>query len=384
MAGNTQGRSPVALSIRNLTKVFRGKGERVTALENVSLDIQEGELFTLLGPSGCGKTTTLRCIAGFEKPTGGKIDFLDNDFTTIPPSRRNIGMVFQSYALFPHMSIFENVAYGLKIRKNPRREIEQKVDKILKLVGLDTTKQRKPSELSGGQQQRIALARALVYDPQLLLLDEPLSNLDAKLRVYMRGEIRRIQQRAKVTTLYVTHDQEEALSISDRIAVMHAGNVSQIGTPDEIYEDPNSIRVADFIGQANFFECAVKKQGKELLDLTFPSGERISLNSTSARLSDFPHPMGVLFARPEQIKIIPEPDRPNTLKGKVKSILYLGSVVRYFIEVFGHKIPQEVLIDESRRIKGVREGDEVDVGFPGDDVKLFPPDQKDQLQKESS
>jgi ABC-type Fe3+/spermidine/putrescine transport system ATPase subunit len=383
MAGNIHGRSPVALSIRNLTKIFRGKGERVTALENVSIDIQEGELFTLLGPSGCGKTTTLRCIAGFEKPTGGKINFLDNDFTTIPPSRRNIGMVFQSYALFPHMSIFENVAYGLKIRKNPRREIEQKVDGILKLVGLDTTKQRKPSELSGGQQQRIALARALVYDPQLLLLDEPLSNLDAKLRVYMRGEIRRIQQRAKVTTLYVTHDQEEALSISDRIAVMHAGNVSQIGTPDEIYEDPNSIQVADFIGQANFFQCGVKKQGSELLVLTFPSGESVSLNSTSALLSNFPYPKGILFSRPEQIKVISEPGRPNTLKGKVKSILYLGSVVRYFIEVFEHTISQEVLVDEDRRIKGVREGDAVDVVLPADDVKLFPLDQKDQLQKES-
>jgi ABC-type Fe3+/spermidine/putrescine transport system ATPase subunit len=251
------------------------------------------------------------------------------------------------------------------------------------LVGLDTTKQRKPSELSGGQQQRIALARALVYDPQLLLLDEPLSNLDAKLRVYMRGEIRRIQQRAKVTTLYVTHDQEEALSISDRIAVMHAGNVSQTGTPDEIYEDPNSIQVADFIGQANFFQCGVKKQGSELLVLTFPSGESVSLNSTSALLSNFPYPKGILFSRPEQIKVISEPGRPNTLKGKVKSILYLGSVVRYFIEVFEHTISQEVLVDEDRRIKGVREGDAVDVVLPADDVKLFPLDQKDQLQKES-
>jgi len=293
-------------------------------------------------------------------------------------------MVFQSYALFPHLSVFENVAYGLKIRKGSRREIEQKVDGILQLVGLDTTKQRKPSELSGGQQQRIALARALVYDPQLLLLDEPLSNLDAKLRVYMRGEIRRIQQRAKVTTIFVTHDQEEALSISDRIAVMHAGKVSQIGTPDEIYEDPDSIRVADFIGQANFFECTVKKQGSGLMVLTFPSGERISLNSTSAMRSDFPHPQGVLFTRPEQIKVTPEPGRPNTLKGKVKSILYLGSVVRYFIEVFGHTIPREVLVDEDRRIKGVREGDEVGVVLDEDDVRLFPPDQKDQLQKESS
>jgi ABC-type Fe3+/spermidine/putrescine transport system ATPase subunit len=384
MAGHIQRRSPVALSIRDLTKVFKGKGEDVTALEDVSLDVREGELFTLLGPSGCGKTTTLRCIAGFEKPTSGKMDFLGRDFTMIPPFRRNIGMVFQSYALFPHMSIFENVAYGLRIRKGPRREIEGKVDGILQMVGLDTTKKRKPSELSGGQQQRIALARALVYDPQLLLLDEPLSNLDAKLRVFMREEIRRIQQRAKVTTLYVTHDQEEALSISDRIAVMHAGKVSQIGTPDEIYEEPNSIRVADFIGQANFLECTLKQQGKGSLVLTFPSGEKISLDSTPSLLSDFPHSKGVLFLRPEQMEVIPEPGRPNTLGGKVKSILYLGSVVRYFIEVFQHTTAQEVLVDEDRRIKGVREGDEVGVVFRGDDVRLFPPDQKDQLQKESS
>jgi ABC-type Fe3+/spermidine/putrescine transport system ATPase subunit len=165
---------------------------------------------------------------------------------------------------------------------------------------------------------------------------------------------------------------------------MHAGKVSQIGTPDEIYEEPNSIRVADFIGQANFFECTVKQQGRGSLFLTFPSGEKISLNSTSEKLSDFPHSKGVLFSRPEQMEVIPEPGRPNALEGKVKSILYLGSVVRYFIEIFQHTTPQEVLVDEDHRIKGVREGDEVGVVFRGDDVRLFPPDQKDQLQKESS
>jgi ABC-type Fe3+/spermidine/putrescine transport system ATPase subunit len=374
-----QEKGSVTLSIRTLSKVFTGKSAKVIAINDVSLDVQEGELFTLLGPSGCGKTTTLRCIAGFERPTSGTIHFLGKDFTTIPPFRRNIGMVFQSYALFPHLSIFENVAYGLKMRELARHEIDKKVDNILHLVGLEATKKRKPSELSGGQQQRIALARALVYNPQLLLLDEPLSNLDAKLRVYMREEIRRIQQQAKVTTIYVTHDQDEALSISDRIAVMHAGKVSQIGTPDEIYEKPNSIRVADFIGHANFLECTVNKRDKHSLLLIFPSAEEISLDSRSNKFSDFSNPQGVLFVRPERIKIIPAPGDPNTLNGKVKRILYLGSVVRYFVEVFPRVTPQEVLVDENRRIKGVYEGDEVALVFKEEDVGLFDPDQKKRL-----
>ena len=372
----------ITLSIRNLSKTFTGKDEKVVALDDVSLDVREGELFTLLGPSGCGKTTTLRCIAGFEKPTSGKIHFLGRDYTAIPPFRRNIGMVFQSYALFPHLSIYENVAYGLKTRKLPHREIEEKVDSILRMVGLEAARHRKSSELSGGQQQRIALARALVYDPQLLLLDEPLSNLDAKLRVYMREEIRRIQKQARVTTIYVTHDQEEALSISDRIAVMHAGKASQVGTPDEIYEDPNSIRVAAFIGQANFLECRVKKQGRGSLVLTFPSAEKITLKGISNRLWDFPYPDGVLFLRPNHMEIFPMPGKGNTLRGEVKFILYLGSVVRHFIEVFQDTAPQELLVDTDRRIKGVYEGEEVALGFHVDDIRLFPPDQKDQLQKE--
>jgi len=370
--------SRITLSIKNLSKVFRGKHDQVQALDNVNLDIQEGELFTLLGPSGCGKTTTLRCIAGFEKPTGGAIDFLGQDFTSIPPFRRNIGMVFQSYALFPHMSIFENVAYGLRIRKLPPREVKERVNRIIQLVGLEATQKRKPSELSGGQQQRIALARALVYDPQLLLLDEPLSNLDAKLRVYMREEIRRIQQRAKVTTIYVTHDQEEALSISDRIAVMHAGKVSQVGSPDEIYEHPNSIRVADFIGQANFLECAAEG-GNGAPVLTFRSNEEISLRDSSGSIQGFPDREGILFVRPEQMEVVADPDHPNTLKGEVKVILYLGSVVRYYVEIFQHSTPQEILIDQDRRVEGVGVGDPVAVIVHGQEAKLFPTEQKRQL-----
>jgi iron(III) transport system ATP-binding protein len=370
----------ITLSIRNLSKIFRAKHDQVQALDDVSLDIREGELFTLLGPSGCGKTTTLRCIAGFEKPTGGAIDFLGQDFTSIPPFRRNIGMVFQSYALFPHLSIFENVAYGLRIRKLGRREIEERVNRILQLVGLDATQKRKPSELSGGQQQRIALARALVYDPQLLLLDEPLSNLDAKLRVYMREEIRRIQQRAKVTTIYVTHDQEEALSISDRIAVMHAGSVSQVGSPDEIYENPASIRVADFIGQANFIECTIRQDRNPAL--TFASGETISLNQSSTNVRSFSGGEGILFVRPEQMEVAAEPEHPNTIKGEVKVILYLGSVVRYYVEIFQNNKPQEILVDQDRRVPGVAVGNPVSVIVHGQEAKLFPTEQKKQLDED--
>ena len=369
----------ITLSIRNLIKVFGSKHTQVQALDDVSLDIREGELFTLLGPSGCGKTTTLRCVAGFEKPTDGSIDFLGQDYTALPPFPRNTGMVFQSYALFPHMSIFENVAYGLRIRKTPKKDIKERVDRIIQLVGLEATQKRKPSELSGGQQQRIALARALVYDPELLLLDEPLSNLDAKLRVYMREEIRRIQQQARVTTIYVTHDQEEALSISDRIAVMHDGKVSHVGLPDEIYENPNSIRVADFIGQANFLDCAVKNNGATVL--TFPSGEEIVLETSPDSIRSFPHQEGILFVRPEQMQVMAAADQANTLKGEVKVILYLGSVVRYFVEIFAKTTPLEILVDQDRRVGGVRVGDPVAVGLQGEGAKLFPSDQKNQLDQ---
>jgi iron(III) transport system ATP-binding protein len=379
MADHIEKNQSVTLSIRNLSKIFAGKDKSVTALDDISLDVREGDLFTFLGPSGCGKTTTLRCVAGFEKPTGGEIHFLGRDYTAIPPFRRNIGMVFQSYALFPHMSIFDNVAYGLRIRKLSPPEIKDRVNRMIDLVGLVDVQKRKPSELSGGQQQRIALARALVYDPQLLLLDEPLSNLDAKLRIYMREEIRRIQQRAKVTTIYVTHDQEEALAISDQIAVMHDGKVSQIGTPDEIYENPNSIPVADFIGQANFLKCSLISENNASLAIAFPSAEKIVLDRNLNECPGFSHPEGVLFVRPERIEITLQPDTPNSLKGMVKHILYLGSLVRYFIEVFEHEDSQEVLVDKNQRIKEIQVGDEIALVFNGNDVKIFPSDEKKPL-----
>ena len=376
MADPTKKNPSVTLSIRSLSKIFPGKDKNVKALDDVSLDVREGDLFTFLGPSGCGKTTTLRCIAGFEKPTSGEIDFLGRDYTSIPPFRRNIGMVFQSYALFPHMSIFDNVAYGLKIRKTSPEEIKDRVNSMIDLVGLVDVQKRKPSELSGGQQQRIALARALVYDPQLLLLDEPLSNLDAKLRVYMREEIRRIQQQAKVTTIYVTHDQEEALAISDQIAVMHDGKVSQIGTPDEIYENPNSIPVADFIGHANFLQCCVISESNGSRVIAFPSDEKISLDFSSNEHHGLSNSEGVLFVRPERIEITPQSDTPNSLKGTVKHILYLGSLVRYFIEIFEQEVSQEVLVDQNRRVKGIQVGNKIAIIFDGKDVKIFSSDKK--------
>jgi ABC-type Fe3+/spermidine/putrescine transport system ATPase subunit len=369
--------SEAALQIRDLHKSFFGKHEKVAALAGVSLEVREGELFTLLGPSGCGKTTTLRCVAGFERPKSGSISFHGEDFTAVPSFRRNIGMVFQSYALFPHLSIHENIAYGLRVRRVPRAAIAEKVRAILQLVGLETAGNRKPGELSGGQQQRVALARALVYDPRLLLLDEPLSNLDAKLRVYMREEIRRIQQQAGVTTLYVTHDQEEALSISDRIADMHAGKVSQVGTPDEIYQEPASVRVADFIGQANFLPCRVCRSGPAVT-LRFPSGDEVTAESAPPSMGGFAHAEGLLFVRPEHARILPS-GSAGAVRGRIQAILYLGSEVRYFLEVPGSPAGRQFQVDADRRIAGVKEGDPVSVSFAWDGARLFPADQLDQL-----
>ena len=229
-----------------------------TALNGVSLNIKEGEFFTLLGPSGCGKTTLLRMIAGFNSIEGGDFYFGDKRINDVPANKRDIGMVFQNYAIFPHLTVKENVAYGLKARKVGKKEMDERVDEALKLVQIEHLSDRKPSELSGGQQQRVALARAFVIEPSVLLMDEPLSNLDAKLRVQMRTVIKKLQRRLGITTIYVTHDQEEALAISDRIAVMKDGNIMQIGTPSELYAKPQNPVVAGFIGVSNFLDCDVK------------------------------------------------------------------------------------------------------------------------------
>ncbi len=240
--------APAAVLLQSVLKSF---GADAPAVDSINLDIAPGELVTLLGPSGCGKTTTLRMIAGLEEPTSGAIIIGDEDVTHLPAEKRDVTMVFQSYALFPHMNVFANVAYGLKVARRPRAEISQRVDEALALVGLEAYAQRSVDALSGGQQQRVALARALVMKPRVILFDEPLSNLDAKLRHHVRAEIRSLQQRLGLTAVYVTHDQEEALAISDRVVVMNSGRIEQVGSPRELYRSPATRFVADFIGSAN-------------------------------------------------------------------------------------------------------------------------------------
>jgi ABC-type Fe3+/spermidine/putrescine transport system ATPase subunit len=233
----------------------------VWAVRDVSLEVREGEFFSLLGPSGCGKTTTLRMVAGLERPTAGRIFFGDDDVTHTPPQHRNVGLVFQSYAVFPTMSVTDNVAYGLRIRKVPEGEVRRRVAQMLEIVGLAALGHRMPGQLSGGQLQRVALARALAIQPRVLLLDEPLSNLDAKLRVEVRAEIRRLQRELGITTLYVSHDQEEALSMSDRIGVMHAGRLDQVGAPEEIYRRPATRFVARFVGEGTLLDGVLVRDG---------------------------------------------------------------------------------------------------------------------------
>ncbi|HSB73216.1 MAG TPA: ABC transporter ATP-binding protein, partial [Candidatus Methylomirabilis sp.] len=247
------------IRLRDMVKRFGA----LEAVSHVSLDVQDGELFTLLGPSGCGKTTILRLIGGFHKPDHGEIYFGDREVSAMPPYERNIGMVFQNYALWPHMTIFDNVAYGLKIKKTTQGEIAKKVNHSLSLVNLTGLEKRYPGQLSGGQQQRVALARALVLNPDVLLLDEPLSNLDAKIRQQVRAEIRKLQKDLAITAIYVTHDQEEALTLSDRIAVLDHGKIQQIGSPRDLYQRPENSFVADFIGINNLIAGRVKEIREE-------------------------------------------------------------------------------------------------------------------------
>ena len=304
-----------AVIIKNAVKKY---GDFI-ALKGVSLDIREGEFFTLLGPSGCGKTTLLRMIAGFNSIEGGEFYFGDRLINAVPAYKRDIGMVFQNYAIFPHLTVEENVAYGLKARKVPKAEIAPRVKKALELVQIGHLATRKPSELSGGQQQRVALARAFVIEPSVLLMDEPLSNLDAKLRVQMRTVIKKLQRKLGITTIYVTHDQEEALAISDRIAVMKDGVIMQCGTPTEIYAKPQNPFVAGFIGVSNFLECTMEKDG--LVDI---KGE---LKVKVPAKSDYTGP-AKLSARPEQLFF-----SDSGMPGTVQFSTFLGDYVEYEVQL---------------------------------------------------
>ena len=312
-------------------KGLRKKFKNVVATDIDHLEIQEGEFVSLLGPSGCGKTTTLRCIAGSIEPDEGSILIRGKEITHTPIYKRKLGLVFQDYALFPHMSIFDNVAYGLRYRDISKNEVKKKVTQSLELVGLTGFEERYPHQLSGGQQQRIAFARSVVYEPDVLLLDEPLSNLDFKLRKAMRFELKRMQRQLKITTLFVTHDQQEALSLSDWVVVMNAGRIEQVGTPNEIYENPVSVFVADFIGSTNIIKGVVAAcdAAQGICQVKLPNASVIAI--------PFGDPVKVgeeinFIIKPEKIELGRTRPSPFAIEGKVSGTSYLGSAFNYEID----------------------------------------------------
>jgi len=347
----------VEIRLENLRKTF---GD-IVATDMVNMTLKEGELSTLLGPSGCGKTTLLRLIAGFYVPDSGRIFFDDREVTHAPPHKRNTGMVFQNYALWPHLTVFDNVAYGLKIkrvqgRKYTKPAIAKRVNVALELVRLGDLGGRHIHQLSGGQQQRVALARALVIEPDVLLLDEPLSNLDAKLRIEMREEIIRIQKEMSITTIYVTHDQIEALSISERVAVMDVGYVQQFDTPRKIYADPQTIFVADFIGRCTFVQGTVEKVG-EFIEVRLPDRQSLFGFST---IDDYPFEVGEdvkCAIRPENLMLKSADSQDNELAGTVTKTTYVGTALEVFFDVGGTEA--QARLDADIDLK------------PGDDLKLY-------------
>jgi spermidine/putrescine ABC transporter ATP-binding subunit len=319
----------IDLELRNVVKRY---GDFV-AVKGVSLEVQAGELLTLLGPSGCGKTTLLRILTGFLAPDEGEIVIRGQVVNDLPPHRRDTAMVYQSYALFPHMTIFDNVAFGLRMRRLPKADIQRRVGEALELVRLDGLERRFPGQLSGGQQQRVALARALVVRPSVLLLDEPLSNLDAKLREQVRGEIRQLQQTLGITTVFVTHDQAEALALSDRIAVMNHGRVEQVGTPAEIYEQPATTFVVDFIGRINLLEGEVFTVDHDAAVIRLPDGLHLR---TASGLRCLPGERVAVGIRPEQIVIGAETHdatAANVFRATVENVTYLGESLHYRVRL---------------------------------------------------
>ena len=338
------------------------------AINDVSLDIKAGEFFTLLGPSGCGKTTLLRMIAGFNSIEAGDFYFGDKRINDVAAHKRDIGMVFQNYAIFPHLTVRENVAYGLKARKTPKGEMNTRVDEALKLVQIAHLADRKPNELSGGQQQRVALARAFVIEPSVLLMDEPLSNLDAKLRVQMRSVIKKLQRRLGITTIYVTHDQEEALAISDRIAVMKDGNIMQIGTPNEIYAKPQNPFVAGFIGVSNFLDCDVKGGENGTADVTIDGELSIQIPVRKAYTGK-----AKISARPEQLFF-----SQTGMPGKILFSTFLGDFIEYEVELDNG---QSLIINEyTKDTSDVHaDGERVFLSFDPARISLYEADSEEVL-----
>ena len=361
------------LEVKDLTKVFQTNDDIITAVDAVNFQLSGDEFFTMLGPSGCGKTTTLRMIAGLETCTAGNIIFDGQDYSRISTFQRNIGMVFQSYALFPHLSLFENVAYGLRIRKMSKPEIKKRIDDILKLLGLQDLSHRYPADISGGQQQRVSIARALVYDPGLLLLDEPLANLDAKLRIEMREEIRRIQKELGIMTIYVTHDQEEAMSVSDRVAIFNHGKLMQVGKPKTVYSNPASIFVSDFIGKANFFPVHIAQRDKTSAKISLNNGHELKIDRLYQLIEEEYDQIatgydGTIMVRPEHISIVPVDDA-GLMRCTIKRVQFLGSFHRYMVE--SPQSVRKVIVDSPREVSGIGEGDVASLVINTADAQLF-------------
>jgi iron(III) transport system ATP-binding protein len=348
-----EGLQPASVELRGLVKRF---GRDVVAVDRVDLHVARGELITLLGPSGCGKTTALRMIAGLEKPTEGQVLIDTDDVTRLPAYLRDITMVFQSYALFPHMNVFENVAYGLKVARRPKDEVAARVAEALAMVGLEGLADRATAALSGGQQQRVALARALAIRPRVLLFDEPLSNLDAKLRKRVREDIRELQQRLGITSVYVTHDQEEALAISDRVVVMRAGTIEQIGSPHDLYTRPATRFVADFIGSANFLPGRYDGAVVDLLGYRVPHVQDVAAGEVTVMV----RPEAVEFARDDEVG----------LDALFRSAAYLGAVTEFVFDVAGTEVFATM---SGGGMSDARRGDRVRLRLKPAGVSLLPP-----------
>ena len=348
------------------------------AIPDLSVEIQPGEFFTLLGPSGCGKTTLLRMIAGFNSIEGGEFYFSDRLINDLDPAKRNIGMVFQNYAIFPHLTVRKNVAFGLKNRKLPPDRIKQKTEEFMALMKINEYADRLPEKLSGGQQQRVALARALAIEPEVLLMDEPLSNLDAKLRVEMRSVIKEIQNRLRITTVYVTHDQEEAMAVSDRIAVMNLGVIQQIGTPKALYQRPANKFVATFIGRTTFFDARIKKD-KTMRAIVFDNGYTVSMPNLIDEVQD--GQSVVVSIRPEELVIENSAtvDHSNCLAGKVVYSTFLGLNTHYMVELEdGNRVE---IIQESQIDDIIENGVEIKMTVNAEKINVFTSDDEKSLVK---
>ncbi len=339
------------LELIHLRKTF---GPTV-AVDHFDLRVEHGAFITLLGPSGCGKTTTLRMIAGFEQPTVGQIAIAGEDMTNVPPNKRRLGMVFQSYALFPHMTVADNIAFGLKMQGAPAALIRERVQEMLALIQMQDYGRRHTHQLSGGQQQRVALARALAIQPRVLLLDEPLSALDARMRIELRSEIRRIQQALRITTIYVTHDQEEALSLSDRVVVMNLGRIEQIGAPMEIYNQPQTAFVAAFVGMVNTLRGTATDDCQTVL----VDGQAVRVSAPAQRKSAG-EPVAI-HLRPENVLLQGAAVDYNHLRARVENITFLGSLVRVHLSVGGNPLISDVL--NNARLSLPRAGDTLTIAF---------------------